>query len=63
MKVLWYNNTLSSYQTGSWNDFKKIATGGLNHEILPLEKFNNASETTLNKIVKELNKCRSSHKK
>lgn len=56
MKVIWYNTTVRSYQYGSYEEFAlKIA--GKPNEILGLEKFVNASERTLTKIVSELNKC------
>lgn len=56
MQVIWYNTTVQSYQFGSYEEFQVINTGKSN-EILALEKFRNASERTLIKIVSELNKC------
>ncbi|WP_420316001.1 hypothetical protein [Ekhidna sp.] len=60
--ILWYNNSISSYQSGTWNDFKQTVAKSVNpHEILPLERFNDASELTIKKIAFELNKCRPRH--
>ncbi|MEQ6165912.1 MULTISPECIES: hypothetical protein [unclassified Ekhidna] len=55
--ILWYNNSESSYQFGSWTDYNRAATVHT-QDLLPLERFNDASERTLRKIVQELNKCR-----
>lgn len=61
-QILWYNNSLSTYQFGSWNDFRQtISASGHPQEIQALERFNDASELTLRKIVRELNKCRPRH--
>ncbi|WP_420577849.1 hypothetical protein [Ekhidna sp.] len=58
-QILWYNNSLSSYQFGTWIDYnQQVALCRNPNEILPLERFNDASERTLRKIVLELNKCR-----
>lgn len=56
MKVIWYNTTAQSYQFGSYEEFQSRISGKPN-EILALERFRNASERTLMKIVAELNKC------
>lgn len=56
MQVIWYNTAVQSYQFGSYEEFQtKIS--GKPHEILALERFRDASERTLMKIVTELNKC------
>lgn len=56
MKVIWYNIPAESYQYGSYEEFQHKISGKPN-EILALERFRNASERTLIKIVSELNKC------
>lgn len=56
MNVIWYNTTARSYQFGSYEEFQVIIAGKPN-EILALERFRDASERTLKKIVSELNKC------
>ncbi|WP_425392240.1 hypothetical protein [Ekhidna sp.] len=59
-QILWYNNSLSTYQFGTWSDFKQTVER-CPQDVLPLERFNDASEMTLKKIVLELNKCRPRH--
>ncbi len=56
MQVIWYNTSAESYQFGSYEEFQSKVSGKP-HEILALERFRNASERTLIKIVAELNKC------
>ncbi|MEP1031984.1 hypothetical protein [Ekhidna sp.] len=56
MQVIWYNTTAQSYQYGSYKEFESRVSGRPN-EILALERFRDASERTLIKIVSELNKC------
>lgn len=56
MQVIWYNTAAQSYQFGSYEEFKSRLSGRPN-EILALERFRDASERTLLKIVTELNKC------
>ena len=56
MKVIWYNTLLRAYQFGSYEEFK-LQISGMPGEILALERFRDASENTLQKIVAELNKC------
>jgi len=58
IQVLWYNNKRNTYEFGTWNEFKLTVAKTLNpHEILPLERFRNTPESTMKKIVAELNKC------
>lgn len=56
MKVIWFNTHTQAYQFGSYEDFKMKASG-MPNQLLALERFGNASESTLAKIVFELNKC------
>ncbi|MEO9484146.1 MAG: hypothetical protein ABJG47_11890 [Ekhidna sp.] len=56
MQVIWYNTSAQSYQFGSYEEFQTTMSGKPN-EILALERFRDASERTLIKIVSELNKC------
>lgn len=56
MQVIWYNTTIQSYQFGSYEEFQ-LKTSNKPNEILGLERFRDASERTLIKIVSELNKC------
>ncbi len=56
MQVIWYNTNSRSYQFGSYEEYQLKSTGKPD-EILGLERFRNASERTLLKIVSELNKC------
>lgn len=56
MQVIWYNTTAQSYQFGSYEEFQ-LKISAKNNEILALERFRDASERTLMKIVSELNKC------
>lgn len=56
MKVIWYNTLKCAYQFGSYEEYK-LQMAGMPNEILALEKFRDASENTLTKIVAELNKC------
>lgn len=59
MQVLWFNTSISSYETGTLNEFK-IRQSNSTHpdDILALEKHNDTPSETLMKIAKELNKCR-----
>ncbi len=58
-KVIWYNTIIHQYQSGSLRDFQQLTSNSTNpQEIQPLERFNDASDKILNKIVGELNKCR-----
>ena len=57
MQVLWYNTNAHLYQSGSYQEFKRMLSGKPN-EIEILDQFRDASARTLNKIVSELNKCR-----
>ena len=56
MNVIWYNTSLKSYQFGTYEEYK-INLTGTPETILALERFKDASEKTLMKIVSELNKC------
>lgn len=59
MQVLWFNTSISSYETGTWNEFKIRQSNSTNHEdILALEKYRDTPSATLKKIARELNKCR-----
>ncbi len=62
-KVIWYDVSKHEYQSGSLNDLENLMSCSTNsHEIQPLERFNDTSEKTINKIVGELNKCNPSLK-
>ncbi|WP_350216967.1 hypothetical protein [Ekhidna sp.] len=56
MQVIWYNTTAGSYQYGSYEEFQ-LKISKRPDEILALERFRDASQRTLIKIVSELNKC------
>ena len=56
MQVIWYNIRVKAYQFGTYEEYK-MKISGRPDEILALERFRNTSETTLLKIVSELNKC------
>ena len=59
IKVIWYNISAQEYQSGTWNDLKKLMSSTIrSYDIQPLERFNDTSEKTLKKIVGELNKCK-----
>ncbi len=59
MQVLWFNTSISSYETGTWNEFKMKQINSTHHEdILALEKYRDTPSETLKKIARELNKCR-----
>ena len=59
MQVLWFNTSISSYETGTWSEFKtKQSNSAHTEDILALEKYRDTPSETLVKIAKELNKCR-----
>lgn len=62
MKIIWYNTHSHTYQFGDFDEYKSLSSEKPT-EILGLEKFRNASEKTLLKIVDELNKCQLSKQK
>ncbi|MEM7297803.1 MAG: hypothetical protein AAF391_06015 [Bacteroidota bacterium] len=62
MNVIWYNTLAEAYQYGSYEEFKQRRSGNPQN-ILGLERFRDASERTLMKIVMELNKCQISRRR
>lgn len=62
MNVIWYNTIAEAYQFGSYEEFKQKLSGNPQN-ILGLERFRDASERTLMKIVMELNKCQMPRRK
>lgn len=59
MQVIWYDTEIKEYKHGGYQEFKGLMEKSP-QKILPLERFNNIAETTVTKVVDELN--RSQHK-
>ena len=59
MQVIWYDTEHKQYKNGSYLEFKQLIEKSPG-KILGLERFNNIAESTVIKVVHELNKSRHS---
>lgn len=61
-QVLWYNAKMSTYEFGSWSDFKEVLLKAPHpNEIQAMERFNDTSISAIRRIVNELNRCKSKY--